>query len=188
MNFAWYFLNRGINVFNRRRDDTFLHLMIKVAKHCMCFSTPGLSICKHCWVKASHKVLNHLFADRIINFLLFYWRLKYMIVCKKVILTQYLFLIDNGYFLVDFALVFKWVEKGFLWSESDKSFDVELWKPRGLHLLGEAEVIDGLVDLRLWTVSGTYLKGCFGSGVFQAKPVDVSLFGLILIVVFRKCW
>ncbi len=155
--------DRGVNILDRRGYDTFFELIIKVAEHRVGFSASGLSICKDCGVESSNKMLDHFFADRVVNLWLNGWVFENMVVGEEIIFTEDFFMIDDSYFFIE--KVGGVLE--FIGSEPDEGFDVKF---RGLDLLLGNDV-EGLVGLGLRTVSGTDIEGGFGVGLFEAEAI-----------------
>ncbi len=120
--------DRGVNILDRRGYDTFFKLIVKVTEHRISFSASCLSICKDCGVKSSNKMLDHFFADRVVNLWLDGWVFEYMVVGEEIVFAEYFFMINDGNFFIE--KVGGILE--FIWSEPDEGFDVKLW---GLDLL-----------------------------------------------------
>jgi hypothetical protein len=79
--------DRGVNIFDRRGYDTFFELIVKVTEHRVGFSASGLSIGKDCGVESSNKMLDHFFADRVVNLWLDGWVFENMVVGEEIVFT-----------------------------------------------------------------------------------------------------
>lgn len=181
-----HILDRWVNILDSWWNDSLFDFVIQVSKHGVSFSASGLTISKNCWVESSDKVFDHLLTYRFVDLLLLCWVLEYVVVGKEIVLTQNLLLIDDCNFLVQSAQA---ILLKFLRSEPNESLDVELRQVRGLHLLlGKTQVVDSFVGLWLWTVSGAYFEGSLWTGLFESKPIQLILFGVVLGITFGKRW
>jgi hypothetical protein len=123
-------------------------------------------------------MLDHFFADRVVNLWLDGWVFEDMVVGEEIVFTEYFFMIDDcNFFIEKVGGVLE-----FIGSEPDEGFDMELW---GLDLLLRNDV-ESLVGLGLRTISGADIKCGFGVGLFEPEAIQI-IFVFVLCTAFGKC-